>query len=132
MEDVVREFFEGIAGSHDWVPTSISGTLRFDLQDDNRTEHWLTTFDHGSISASRANARADCVARTTKATMASIITGQTNAMAAILRGVIQVEGDPLLLAVFRLVMAPPAMEPELAGVSGSRARREPANTGRRS
>jgi hypothetical protein len=56
MEDVVREFFEGIATTRPWVPKTISGTLRFDLEDEKRAEHWLVTFDHGSVAVSRANA----------------------------------------------------------------------------
>lgn len=45
--DVISAFFESISGPHPEVPKTISGSLRFDLENDNRIEHWRVTFAKG-------------------------------------------------------------------------------------
>ena len=108
MEDVISTFFEKVAGPHPAVPRTISGSLRFDLENGNRTEHWRVTFAKGVVSTARSNAPADCIVRTNKDTLESIIQGRVNAMAALLRGLIKVEGQALLLALFRSLLTAPA------------------------
>jgi putative sterol carrier protein len=122
-ENVISAFFEAIAGSHPAVPRTISGSLRFDLENGNRIEHWRVTFAKGAVLAERSNAAADCVVRTDKTTMEAIIQGRVNAMAALLRGGIKVEGQALLLALFRGLMTAPAARTEskrVGKMSGSR------------
>jgi putative sterol carrier protein len=123
-EDVIQAFFEAITGPHPALPKTISGSLRFDLENGNRNEHWRVTFANGSVSAARSNAAADCIARTDKETMEAIIQGRINAMAAVLRGSIRVEGQVLLLALFRSLLTAPAAK--------AKAQRIGKNTGRRS
>jgi putative sterol carrier protein len=123
-KDIIPAFFESIAGPHPAVPRTISGSLRFDLENGKLSEHWRVTFAKGGVSADRSDAPADCVARTDKATMESIIQGRVNAMAALLRGAIKVEGQVLLLALFRSLFTSPAARHEAQRVS--------RNTGRRS
>jgi putative sterol carrier protein len=108
VDDVVRAFFEGIGGTNPDIPKTISGSIRFDLDNDRKPEHWRVTFDKGSISSSSSDAPADCAVRTDKKTFEQVIRGQMNAMAALLRGAMHAEGDLLLLAVFRNVLAAPA------------------------
>jgi putative sterol carrier protein len=121
-KDVISAFFESISGPHPAVPKTISGSLRFDLENNNRTEHWRVTFNKGTVSTSRANAAADCIVRTDKATLEAIIHGQVNAMAALLRGSIQVEGQALLLALFRGLLTEPSAkkEPQRVGKNSGR------------
>jgi putative sterol carrier protein len=107
-DEVIPAFFDSIAGPHPAVPRTISGSLRFDLENGNRIEHWLVTFNKGAVSAARSNAAADCVAHTDKATMEAIIQGRVNAMAALLRGAMKIEGQVLLLALSALANAPAA------------------------
>ncbi len=123
-EDVISAFFDSICGPHPAVPRTISGSLRFDLKEGNRSEHWRVTFTKGSVSAARSNAAADCVVQSDKATIEDIIRGRENAMAALLRGAIKVEGKVLLLALFRGLLNTPAAKHE--------AQRLGRNTGRRS
>jgi putative sterol carrier protein len=123
VKDVIPAFFKEIAGPHPAVPKTISGSLRFDLEDGNRSEHWRVTFTKGEISTARSNTVADCIARTDKATLEAIILGRVNAMAAILRGAIKVEGQVLLLALFRSLLIGTAAKPKSQRVG--------KNTGRR-
>lgn len=122
-EDVIPAFFERIAGRHLQVPRAISGSLRFDLVDGNRTDHWRVNIAKGMVSAVRSNAPADCVVYTDKATMEAIIQGRTNAMAALLRGAIKVEGQAFLLAVFRGMFTAPAAKTESKRVGSMSGRR---------
>jgi putative sterol carrier protein len=122
--DVHKEFFESIVGPHPEVPKAISGSLRFDLGDSSRGEHWRVTFANGTISSARSNAAADCVVHTDKATLDAIIQGRANAMAALLRGALRVQGKTLLMAYFRRLFTEPAAARE--------AQRLGKNLGRRS
>jgi putative sterol carrier protein len=57
---------------------------------------------------SHANAKADCVVRMDQALFEQIVTGRENATAALLRGLVTVEGKPQLLVLFqRLFPGPP-------------------------
>src|SRR5690349_10611390 len=99
--DVIPAFFESIAGPHPEVPETISGSLKFDVKEGSASESWRVTFSQGVVSSARSNAPADCVLHTDKSTLEGIIQGRINAMAALLRGVLTVEGGTLLPAVFR-------------------------------
>lgn len=122
-QDIIARFFERVVGPHPEVPATISGRLRFDVEGGPRREHWKVTFGGGSVSVERSDGHAECVARTDAATLAAIIEGRQNAMAALLRGSVMVEGDTLLMAVFRSLLT--ATEPAPAG------ERSGAWTGRR-
>jgi putative sterol carrier protein len=85
-----------------------SGTLRFDIADGKRTERWLVEIRKGDIAVSRRNARADCVVYTDRALFERIARGEANALAALLREEVNVEGDINLLVLFqRLLPGPP-------------------------
>jgi hypothetical protein len=111
MEDVVSRFFLNLNGFRQVIPGTISGTIRFDLLEGKRAEHWLTTFDKGTVSTVESNEEADCVVRSDRATFGAIIEGRMNMMAALLRGAINVEGRSLLLGVFRKLLATPITTP---------------------
>jgi putative sterol carrier protein len=121
-EDAVHEFFKSIAGQHPAVPRTISGSLRFDLENGNR-EHWRVTFAKGTVSAARSNAPADCIVHIEKTTLEAIIQGRINAMAALLRGAMKIEGQAFLLAVFRGLFTEPAARTESKRVGRNSGRR---------
>jgi putative sterol carrier protein len=123
MDNVISSFFESLTGPHVELPKTISGALRFDLEN-GRSEHWRVTFDKGMVSTSSSDAAADCIAHSSKETMAAIIQGTDNAMAALLRGTITVEGKTLLLALFRNLLTKPTAGPKVTQRVGK-------NTGRR-
>ena len=121
--DVIVEFFESIVGAHPALPNTISGSLRFDLENGKRSECWRVTIDKGVVSSERSDASADCLVHTDKATLGAIIQGRANAMAALLRGAVRVEGEAVLMAYFRRLFTEPAAMHE--------AQRLRKNTGRR-
>jgi putative sterol carrier protein len=109
MADATADFFdELVRRGHEPMLEKVSATVRFDLADDGRTERWLVSVDKGDVAVSRRNAKADCVIRMDKALFQRLANGEVNAMAALLRGAIAVEGDPQLIVLFqRLLPSPP-------------------------
>lgn len=102
-------FFERLADRGYESPLErASGTIRVDLVDGSRTEHWLVSIDRGHVAVSRDGADADAMLRTDPATFDDIVTGRSNVVAATLRGVVEVEGDPELIVVLRRILPGPA------------------------
>ena len=90
-----------------------SGTVLVELDDDDgRTERWYVTVKRGDVSLSKSlpkGARApDCALRTTAATFKAIRTGQLNLLAAILRGLLSIEGKVSLMVALQGLFDPSA------------------------
>jgi putative sterol carrier protein len=116
MADATAEFFEGLStrGSEPLLGKT-KATVRFDIADDGRTDQWLVGINDGALDVSHAAGDADCVISADKASFDKVASGRTNAMAALLRGSINVEGDPrLIVRVQRLFPAPVGM-PDVSG-----------------
>jgi putative sterol carrier protein len=86
---------------------SASGTLRFDMVDGDRVEHWRVRIDQGDVAVSRGKSRADAVLRLDKAMSDGLVTGRVNAMAAVLRGDLVPDGDLSLLLLFQRLFPGP-------------------------
>jgi putative sterol carrier protein len=109
MSDPTREFFlELDKRGHEPMLRKATGRLRFDLTDGSGTEHWLVAVKRGDVSVSRGKEEADTVVTTDRPLFEAIVRGEKNAMAAILRGEIAIEGDRELLVLFQRVFAGPA------------------------
>jgi putative sterol carrier protein len=109
MTDATDKFFRELeARGHDPALKKTKGALRFDLTDGRRTVRWLVAIDKGDVAVSHRNAKADCVVRAQKALFDRLARGTENAMASVLRGALEIQGDPALLLSFqRLFPAPP-------------------------
>jgi putative sterol carrier protein len=108
MADVTTEFFQGLeARGHEPALTKASGSVRFDLTDDGRKSRWLVEIHHGDIAVSHRNAKADCVIRVEKSLFEQIAQGKENAVAAVLRGELQIDGSPQLLVLFQRLFPGP-------------------------
>ena len=109
MPDATAEFFDAIGQrGHEPLLGSTSGTVRFDLAEGRRIEHWYVTIDKGDIAVSNKNADADAVVRLERSLFDSMATGKVNAMAAALRGVLAPEGNlGLVISFQRLFPGPP-------------------------
>jgi putative sterol carrier protein len=107
--DTAAEFFEGLRRrSPEPLLRNTRGSIRIDLTDGGRTEHWLVSIDRGDLSVSRKRGTPDCVVQARRDVFRRVAAGRSNAMAAVLRGEIGVEGDPTLLVRFqRLLPSPP-------------------------
>jgi len=107
--DPTTAFFDELT-SKEHVPLlhSTSGTIRIDLDDDGHTARWYVTIDKGNVKVSHRNAKADAVIHCDKKLFDGMAKGTVNAGAAVLRGVLGVEGDLGIVASFdRLFPSPP-------------------------
>ena len=108
MIDAAAELVAELARrGHEPLLKKTSGTVRFDVLDGGRTHRWRVTVDKGDLAVSRGNVSADCVVRTEKAVLEAMLRGEMNAMAALLRGAVTVEGDPELLVHFQRLLPGP-------------------------
>ena len=109
MTDATAEFFDALVErGHEPLLEQATGTVRFDLKEGKKTDRWLVAVAKGDLAVSRQNLQADCVVSSDKALFDDIASGKTNAMAALLRGAVSVEGDIELMALFqRLFPGPP-------------------------
>ena len=110
MADATTEFFGALAARrHEPVLAKATGTVRVDLTDGGRrTGGWLVAIEKGDVEVSRRRGAADCVIRAEKGVFDGIVSGRVNAIAAVLRGAVEAEGDVRLLVLFqRLFPGPP-------------------------
>jgi putative sterol carrier protein len=107
--DPTADFFAALKSrGHEPLLRKASGTVRFDITDGKRTERWLVELKKGEIAVSRRHTKADCVVSTDRALFERIASGEANALAALLREEMNVEGDINLLVLFqRLLPGPP-------------------------
>jgi len=101
MTEPTRVFFKRLAEQHQPLLESMSGSVRFDIADGERTEHWLLQIHKGDVTVSHEDSEADCVMIADIDTFDDILTGKMNAMAAVLRGALQIEGKAILLAALQ-------------------------------
>jgi putative sterol carrier protein len=118
MADTVGEFFRGLAErGREPLLQNVSGTLRFDLADGQRVEHWYLTITNGDVAVSRRDAKADAIVRAAKALFGGMIAGKVNAMAATLRGALVPQGNLALVVAFQRLFPGPASSRECGAVS---------------
>jgi putative sterol carrier protein len=87
VADVVESFFRELnERGHDPLLDRLRGTGRFELVDGDRVDVWLVTVKGGYPSVSRGEGEADWMVRADRATFVSVITGDTAALAAVMRG----------------------------------------------
>jgi putative sterol carrier protein len=109
VTDATAEFFDALVERrHEPLLEKATGTVRFDLKDGGKTDRWLVTVVKGDLTISRQNLRADCVVTADKSLFDGIASGKTNAMAALLRGAMGVEGDVQLLVLFQRLLPGPS------------------------
>ena len=101
MTEPTRDFFERLAERPQPALGSMMGSVRFDIADGERTEHWLLQIHRGDVDVSHKNSQADCVISADVATFDAILSGKMNAMAAVLRGAVTIEGKVVLLTALQ-------------------------------
>jgi putative sterol carrier protein len=84
-----------------------TGTIRCDLANSGDTEYFYVAIDKGAITVSHAKRDADAIVRADRGLFDGVTSGQVNVMAALLRGVIDVEGDLNLLMRFQKLFPGP-------------------------
>ena len=96
--DHTERFFAELATrAHEPLLRKASGSMRFDIVDGRTTRRWIVSVERGDMTVRAGGGDASCVARTDKSVFDKVATGRMNAVAAMLRGDLQVEGDWRLL-----------------------------------
>ena len=124
MTSASAAFFDDLAKTAN-VPLlqRVKGTIRFDLDEGGAIEHWYLTIDKGDVKVSRKRTAADAVVNTDQSLLDDMVQGRVNATAAMLRGLISVEGNlGLLMLLQRLFPGPPKARAAKAGARRGEAR----------
>ena len=102
MAEETAQFFEQLQQrGHEPLLEHATGTIRFDLVQGKRTDRWFISVKKGDISVSHEDGEADAVVTTDEAMFRQLVSGEENAMAAMLRGAVRAEGRVQLLAQFQ-------------------------------
>jgi putative sterol carrier protein len=117
-----EEFFQELGRrGHEPLLAKVTGSVRFDLVDDGRTDRWLVAVDQGGTTVSHGGGAADCTIRADRALFERLCRGEENAIAAVLRGALVCTGDvELLFAIQRIFPGPPRDRHAVSGSEGSR------------
>ena len=119
MAEPTKVFFKQLAErGHEPLLQAVTGTILFDLEDGERTEHWYVTIKKGDVAVSHKGDVADCVLRTDLATFDAIMSGRMNAMACILRGLVDVEGKIILIRALQRLFPRPSGSSDERGAAG--------------
>jgi putative sterol carrier protein len=106
--DPTARFFAELAGrEHEPLLRKATGSTRFEIVDGRKTRRWFVAVERGNITVASRGAEADCVVRAERALFDKVVSGRLNAVAAVLRGDLEVEGDwRLLVRMQRLFPSP--------------------------
>lgn len=124
MPDATAAFFAELATRRsEPLLGATRATVRFDILDGRRTDHWLLAIRGGELELTHGDGDAECILTADKTVFDQLASGQTNALAAMLRGALSVDGEPrMLVRIQRLFPAPSGM-PAVAGGRGVGRRR---------
>ncbi|WP_026321946.1 SCP2 sterol-binding domain-containing protein [Salinispora fenicalii] len=96
------------SGRHPDLPETTSGTVRLDLREDGRTEHWHLTIADQQVRVDQRGGDADLVLRADRAVFDRIASGALHPAAALGRNDLTVHGDiRLFMMLRRLFPGPP-------------------------
>jgi putative sterol carrier protein len=102
------QFFDALAEQgYNPLLARTTGTIRCDLANGGGLEYIYLAIDKGIITVSHAKRDADAIVRCKRDLLDGVTNGEVNVMAALLRGVIDVEGDLNLLMRFQKIFPGP-------------------------
>jgi putative sterol carrier protein len=109
MVDATARFFEDLdRRGFEPLLAKTAGTLRVDLHEGAQTTHWLLEIDRGALQVRQEDREADTVVGAAPRVFDELVTGEENAISALLRGDVTVLGDlRLVLQIERLFPGPP-------------------------
>jgi putative sterol carrier protein len=109
MTNPTDEFFDHLSHrGHEPLVARINGAMRFDIVHRGETDSYRLTIDRGHLAVTRDSGPADCVIRMDRRVMDTIVTGEANPLAALLRGALSAEGNPEMMVIFQRLLPPPA------------------------
>jgi putative sterol carrier protein len=125
MTDAVAGVFDALAArGYEPQLEKVNATIRFDVTDGGQTQRWLLSVKKGNLEVSRRNAAADAVIRCDRTLAERLFTGKANAMSAVLRGELEVEGSAELLVLVQRFLPRPRLAGR-KGVAAGYAKRQP-------
>jgi hypothetical protein len=112
MGDATADFLAGLdRAGHESRLGRAEGAVRIELVRSGKTERWFLDARRGEVTVSRRRLPYDCTIRTSGELFDGMVTGRVNALTALLRGEVEVDGNPELLVLLqRLFPSPPAAE----------------------
>ncbi|MET8910672.1 SCP2 sterol-binding domain-containing protein [Micromonospora sp. NPDC004551] len=113
-----------VAGPHPDLPETTTGTMRLDLREGARTEHWYLTICHQEVRVDRLAEDADLVVRADREVFDRIAAGRLNPAAALLRNDLTAQGNLRLLLTLRRLFPGPSGARHPREVAGGRNRVE--------
>ncbi|PTA46224.1 SCP2 sterol-binding domain-containing protein [Micromonospora sp. RP3T] len=109
----------GAAGRHPELPETTSGTIRLDLREGGRTEHWYLSIDRQDVRVARSAEEADLVVHADREVFDRIAAGHLHLAAAVLRNDISAQGNLQLLMTLRRIFPGPPGARHPRDVAGS-------------
>ena len=105
MDEAETFFAELSERGYEPLLRRVSGSVRFDLDLDKETDHWVITITKGKLSVAHGNDPADAVIHTGRHQFDRFLSGEARPMASLLRGLVGVEGDPELVVLTQRLFA---------------------------
>jgi putative sterol carrier protein len=94
MVNPTERFFDELSRRrHEPRLERITAKVQFNITDRRNVAHWLVEIDEGDIHVSRQDGNGRCGVCADRALFDGIVTGHVNAIAAMLRGALWVDGD---------------------------------------
>ncbi|MGC5029080.1 SCP2 sterol-binding domain-containing protein [Micromonospora sp. DT229] len=107
MDEAIEQFFASLpARAPREMRSSIVGTLRIDLSDGDRTEHWVVRMRPGAIEVDRGPAEAESIWYCSVDLFHRLVTGRAEAMATLFRNESTFSGRVVLFLVLRRLFPP--------------------------
>ena len=107
-KDPTAAFFTDLAARrHEPLLERASGSIRFDLTDGRKVEHWFVRMKKGDVVVTGKDGKADSIVSVEKSFFDRLVGGRENAMAATLRGVLSVKGNLGLVILFQRIFPGP-------------------------
>jgi hypothetical protein len=119
MASPTEEFFDDLGQrKHEPLLEKVTGTIRFDLMWGACSEHWLLSILNGDVSISQDMTEADCYVRADRELFDRLTGGEEYLMAALLRGVVALEGSLELVVLFERLLPGPQGSRQPQAVDG--------------
>ena len=118
-----QEFFEQMNDrGYEPLLAKATGTLCVELVDGGQSDRYFITITKGAVFVSRGEAEVHCRVSGCMPLFERVVQGEVNAMAAVLRGDMTVDGDPGILLLFNgcFLVARTGRTPERAATDNER------------
>jgi putative sterol carrier protein len=108
MSDPTATFFGEVGRrGHERLLEGVTGTIRFDLESDHRTDHWYLAISHGDVQVLREERPADAVVRADRLLFDRVASGEASPYTAWVRNELSIEGDLVLARLFQRILPGP-------------------------